>query len=578
MKRLIVLSLSFIMMLCLVACGNDNTADNRSDTQTLQENTTSDSIVETKPTGDETNDTPPIISNNTENGTQGSDKNHTHTYKKVVIAPTCEKDGFTSYSCDCGAQYSEDTVMAKGHSFNAWKEKKAATETSVGKEERKCKNCDKTENRDIPKLIAGHTHKYTASVTKKATCQSEGVKTFACSCGAKYTESIGKTSHNYKSEVAKPTCTAAGYTKYTCNCGKTYYDDTVNPTSHNYVDKKTPATCTTKGYTTHTCKLCGDSYTDNYVDGGHNYVNGKCGTCGGKDPSYVVNWKFDNGVLTIYGKGPMEDYSSPERTPWYNQLSIVTKIVIEDGITHIGNYSFRGCQNAKSVEISDSVTSIGIESFSYCIYLVDLKLPNNLVKIGASAFLSCTHLTDFKIPNSVIEIGGSAFRNCRTLTKIELNNGNIQLGGYAFGECVSLTSVSLPNGIKEISNWLFYNCTALSNITIPNSVNSIGEYAFYYCESLSTVEVPGNVKSVGIFAFGFCKKLTNIKFCDGVENLAGLLFRGCSKLQRVEIPTSVISIGSNLFELCHKNIAIYGISGSYAETYANVNGYKFISQ
>ena len=129
MKKTIALLLSIIMVLCLVACGSDSTADDSSTTQTPQENTASDPIVKTEPTGNETNTTPPTISNDIANGTQGTDKNHTHTYKKAVIAPTCEKDGFTSYSCDCGAQYSEDTVIAKGHSFNAWKETKAATET-----------------------------------------------------------------------------------------------------------------------------------------------------------------------------------------------------------------------------------------------------------------------------------------------------------------------------------------------------------------------------------------------------------------------------------------------------------------
>lgn len=275
MKRLIVLSLSVIMLLCLAACGSNDTTDNSSNTQTPQESTTSDIIIEMKPTGDETNDIPPTISNgntNTEQGGESSNGEHVHTYKKAVITPTCEKDGFTSYSCDCGAQYTEDTIIAKGHKFGDWVEKAAATETSVGKEERKCKNCDKTETRDIPKLIAGHTHKYTSSVTKEATCQSEGVKTFACSCGAKYTESIGVKPHNYKTEVVKPTCTAAGYTKHTCNCGKTYYDNTVKPTSHNYSEVKTPANCTNGGYTTYTCKTCGYNYVGDKTNPmGHNY-------------------------------------------------------------------------------------------------------------------------------------------------------------------------------------------------------------------------------------------------------------------------------------------------------------------
>ncbi len=275
MKRFIILLISVVILLCLVACGNNGAADNNSSTQSSQESTTSDIIIETKPTGDETNDIPPTIGNgntNTEQGDEISNEKHVHTYKKVVITPTCEKDGFTSYSCDCGAQYTEDTVVAKGHQFGDWVEKTPATESAAGKEERKCKNCDKKETRDIPKLIAGHTHSYTSSITKEATCQTEGVKTFTCSCGAKYTERIGVTPHKYKTETVKPTCTSAGYTKHTCNCGKTYYDDTVKPISHNYAEVKTPATCTEGGYTTYTCKNCNYSYVGNKVGAkGHDY-------------------------------------------------------------------------------------------------------------------------------------------------------------------------------------------------------------------------------------------------------------------------------------------------------------------
>lgn len=258
MKRFLSLTLSIIIVLSLVACGDKTATDNNS--QVEQNNTTSDTIIDSNQTGNETNNIPPIVSNN-ENATS-TDDGHTHTYKKVVVSPTCEKDGFTSYSCDCGAQYTEDTKMATGHKYSEWKEKKAPTENAVGKEERKCKNCEKIESRDIPKLIKGHTHSYTSSITKEATCQSEGIKTFSCTCGAKYTETIGKTNHNYKTETINPTCTSAGYTKYTCDCGKSYYDNMTNATSHKYTDKVVAPTCTTAGYTTHTCKVCGNTYTD----------------------------------------------------------------------------------------------------------------------------------------------------------------------------------------------------------------------------------------------------------------------------------------------------------------------------
>ena len=535
------------------------------------------------------------------------------------------------------ACYNGDTPSANDdvcqHAFGDWNTTKQATCKDEGKLVRTCSKCSAEEKTTVAKT---NVHAEVIDVAVSSTCKTngktEGKHCFVCGVILVEQNSLPLTNHTYDNdedpkcnicnfvrdvnckhtkieilEAVAPTCTTDGLTegkkctvceeiilaqttkkalghievidsavaptctetgltqgKHCTRCTSTLIEQTtVNALGHSWND----ATCVDPK----TCSKCGATEGETVQ---HNYINGNCISCGEKDPTYVVNWSFEDGVLTIYGKGPMEDGNRP----WSNYLSIVTKIIISDGITHIGNNSFSGCQNVKSVEISDSVISIGKEAFAFCTYLTDLKLSNNLVKIETSAFDSCTHLTDFEIPDSVIEIKSFAFENCRSLTKIELNNSNIQLDAGVFRECVRLTSVSLPNGIKEISNWLFSQCTALSNVTIPDSVNTIGEYAFYYCESLSTIEVSGNVKSVGIFAFGFCKRLKSIKFCDGVENLAGLMFRGCSNLKKVEIPTSVAYIGTNLFEACHKDIAIYGESGSYAETYANVNGYKFISQ
>ncbi len=252
---------AFLLLLCcaflLVGCAQAPVSDeqeadegqniNDSSDQTSQDGTTS----ETNPTDDETNDVPPIVD---------SGEPHAHTYKETVISPTCDKDGFTSYSCECGDQYTSDTIIAKGHSYNDWVEKVAPTETSVGKEERKCKNCEETETRNIPKLIAGHTHSYTSFVSKEATCQSEGIKTFSCSCGAEYKETIGAKPHNYKTKVVKPTCTERGYTTHTCSCGAFYVSDYTYFAPHSYSEKVTEATCAQDGYIIYTCS-CGYLYT-----------------------------------------------------------------------------------------------------------------------------------------------------------------------------------------------------------------------------------------------------------------------------------------------------------------------------
>lgn len=60
-----------------------------------------------------------------------------------------------------------------------------------------------------------HTHSYSSKITKQPTCTSTGVKTFTCSCGKSYTESIAKTSHNSNTTIpaVAPTCRETGLTE-----------------------------------------------------------------------------------------------------------------------------------------------------------------------------------------------------------------------------------------------------------------------------------------------------------------------------------------------------------------------------
>ena len=77
---------------------------------------------------------------------------HTHEYTSVVTAPTCTEKGYTTYTCACGDTYKADEKDATEHVFGEWKVVKPAEIGVEGKEERKCKSCDKTEERTIPAL------------------------------------------------------------------------------------------------------------------------------------------------------------------------------------------------------------------------------------------------------------------------------------------------------------------------------------------------------------------------------------------------------------------------------------------
>lgn len=82
-------------------------------------------------------------------------------------------------------------------------------------------------------------------------------------------------------------------------------------------------------------------------------------------PHSNVTWNFENGILTIKGTGAMDNYRNESDAPWYAHRSEITKIVVEEGITHIGNMAFYGLKNATEAHIAKSVESVGIHAFSY---------------------------------------------------------------------------------------------------------------------------------------------------------------------------------------------------------------------
>ena len=214
------------------------------------------------------------------------------------------------------------------------------------------------------------------------------------------------------------------------------------------------------------------------------YDSGSCGE--------NVTWTLTaDGTLTISGTGAMTDYTYDSRSPWYSCRTHIKRVVMQQGVTSIGDHAFWDCSGLTSVTIPDGVTSIGDSAFSGCTALTSVTIPGSVTSIGGGAFSGCTSLTSVAIPSSVTEIGGSAFSGCSGLTSVTIPDGVTSIGGDAFSGCAALTSVEIPNGVTAIGGSTFSNCIRLAKVTIPKSVTSIGKNAFYYCESIADVYYDG---------------------------------------------------------------------------------------
>ena len=168
-------------------------------------------------------------------------------------------------------------------------------------------------------------------------------------------------------------------------------------------------TCTANGTTEHKyCGVCGYVFVkpESILTAGHELVGRDCNVCG-----ETVSWNFNGvtGVLHVYGEGSMDDYNGELDMPWKAFQKEIKKVIIEDGITRIGNAAFAVCTALETVDIPDSVTEIGDLAFQMCEELKEAELHEGIVKIGMAAFNGCYDLKTVYIPASVLEIGDSAF-------------------------------------------------------------------------------------------------------------------------------------------------------------------------
>ena len=265
-----------------------------------------------------------------------------------------------------------------------------------------------------------------------------------------------------------------------------------------------------------------------------------------------LTWKlYEDGTLNISGTGAMKDYSHSEsnQSPVFDN-DIIKSVVIEDGVTSIGNSAFWSCGGLISVTIPDSVTSIGNFAFSGCVGLTNITIPNSVTCIGMKGFGGCSGLTSITIPNSVTSMGEGAFEFCSSLTSILLPDGITSIGVGAFGNCESLINITIPDGVTSIGDWAFEECSNLTSITIPSSVTNIGIRAFDGCSNLTSITIPDGVTSIGDWAFYHCNSLTNITIPGSVTNIGHSTFFGCKNLTSITILDGVTSIGMSVFSSC----------------------------
>ena len=191
----------------------------------------------------------------------------------------------------------------------------------------------------------------------------------------------------------------------------------------------------------------------------------------------------ETGTLTLSGTGAMWDgKTSYIRYEYYygpynnkggsvDQSSLTPKIQLSGKDTYIDDLVYK-------IVVNDGITSIGNAAFYKFTKLQSISISSSVTSIGEFALGSTSALHTVTIPGTVRKIGISAFQGS------------------------GLTSCTLNKGIQTIDNYAFYN-TKLKSLAIPDGITMIGEYAFnsYNESTLETVTIPQNITIIKARAF-----------------------------------------------------------------------------
>ena len=162
-----------------------------------------------------------------------------------------------------------------------------------------------------------------------------------------------------------------------------------------------------------------------------------------------VTWELAaTGLLTISGTGAMDEYTAKANQPWYDYQSDIKYVVIDSGVTSIGDHAFYDCTQLRDINIPSTVTSIGKMALAYTA-VGSITIPSGVKTIGVQAFQGCK-LFGVIIPNSVTTIGDGAFMMNGNLASVTIGSGVTSIGRQAFAQSGSkLVSATF----QDTSTW-----------------------------------------------------------------------------------------------------------------------------
>lgn len=305
-------------------------------------------------------------------------------------------------------------------------------------------------------------------------------------------------------------------------------------------------------------------------------TSGQCGE--------TAYWAYDPAerCLQVFGSGSIEN------APWGDYAAEAERIVISDGIDHIGDSVFSSFTAVNSLSLGSGIRTIGNGSFSGCTSLKAVVFNEALEEIGSSAFEGCTSLGEINITENVKRIGSSAFKGCTSVYHADVPEGLLSIGASAFEGCGELDEVYISSFSTELDEralgYLSENRTYADFVIITFEGTPAAEYAeangirviiadgvcgdnavYTFDEDTGTFSVYGwgatysynnsdEGKAPWAKAEGDSEPVTGrikkLVFDNRITEIGSNFMTGASELETVLLPESLKKLGTSAFSSC----------------------------
>ena len=339
-----------------------------------------------------------------------------------------------------------------------------------------------------------------------------------------------------------------------------------------------------------------------------------------------VTYTYENGTLTFRGTGAIEKQTDGEENPWRSYKDTATNLVVEVGITEIGDSAFSGFTKLQKISLPKGLKLLGDNCFEKCSSLTSVDIPRRVTTWRDYCFKACTSLTSVSIgrvlQEDTVAVGENPFLGDKALESITVETGHPYLyvqdhalvcrskygwntlvtypegltdlsycipegvdtvGDMAFAGNQSLQSLSMKSSVTRIEGRAFWNMTSLKEIRFSDNITSIdwNEYtsdgfvgALYGCENVEQIILPRHLRSLGGVAFGTCGKLKGLVLPANIKEFNTGAVYGCSNLEKITALNKDMKITGENSDISIRT-KLCGYAGSTLAQFADQYDYYF---